>query len=391
MFRERSRRIYVRQKTCQFACLLATVALGALSVGCASLPVGVTAPSQEQTRAAAAKPSIAIPDFDLLAASPEMVAFARKVVPAHGSEKERLKRLFHSLINTKHLQIEYDATANLSAAEAFDQRRANCLSFAAIFIALAREAGYKASFQEVDVPPTWLRTGDIIVRYLHVNTSVQLYGHRSYIAEFRSDRFEDHMPRRLISDEHALALHYNNVGATHLFKEELDHARAYFIHAIDTYPRLSIGWTNLGVVHRRAGDDDLAEISYRQALALDPRSYLAMTNLAAIYESRGQTELPGQLRELARHERLKNPHYHYALAQRAYDKSEFGEARKHLKAAIRRDKKEHRFHHLMALTLRELGDSERAHKSLQQAAKVAGKDEDKAYYREKLASWNDPS
>ncbi len=366
--------------------LIATTLLLAAG-GCASLPEEVGVPRPEEIAAAKDRLRGPVEEFDMLGITPEMRTFVDEVVPGYGFGEERLSRLFIALNDPEQLDIQYDAGASLTAAGVFEERRANCLAFAALFITLAREAGFNASFQEVDTPPTWLRSEDVLLRYLHVNTSVALPGRRRYVAEFREDRFDEHMLRRLITDEHALALHFNNVGVEHLVKNDLRRAGAYFVHAVETYPKLSIGWTNLGVVHRRTNRIDLAEISYRQALAIDPRSYSTMNNLAAIYEDRGKPELAARLRDMAWHERRKNPYYHYIRAQQAYSEADFESARGHLKSAIRRYGREHRFHHLMALTLRELGDEKKARESMTLAVENASKESDKARYQAMLDEW----
>lgn len=381
----------LEHRTCQLPSprLLVTMCAWLALAGCASLPLDLEAPSAADLATVLSKPDVPVKDYDLLGVSPQMKTFVKRVVPWRSGDAHRLSVLFKALNHAGSMKIDYDAGANLSAADVFYQRRANCLSFSALFIALAREAGFRARFQEVEVPPQWaLMDNDILVRYQHVNSIVRLPRNHFYVAEFQRDRFDMNMRRRAISDDRAFGLFYLNLGAEFLFANDIDAAQAYFVRALEFDPQLSIGWVNLAAVHRRMARDHLAEIAYRQALIIDRDNDLAMSRLAEIYADSGRTELALELRERARSTRDKNPYYHYALAQKAYRETRFESAQQHLQSALKRNANEHRFHHLMALTLHELGAQAQAVKSLRLAEQNAVDNRDKRQYRTALAAWN---
>lgn len=356
---------------------------------CTSLPADIDAPTRAQRDAALQRPeSVQVADLDLLALTPEMKEFVKTAVPWRSRPEHRLDVLFRTLGQPGVRKIEYDARANLTAPEVFRQQRANCLSFAALFVALARDAGFHARFQKVEVPPQWTQSNnDIVVRYQHVNSIVSIENHRHYVAEFQRERFDMRMPRRAISDEHAESLFYSNLGADYLFEDDLDHAIAYFIEAIERHPKNESAWVNLGVARYKQGRTDLAEVAYRETLRLDPYNNVALINLAAILEGRGEIEMALALRERARRERNRNPYYHYGLAQIALDAGDPGGAQQHLKAALRRDDEEHRFHYLMAQILRELGETDAGRRSLERAEKTALDEHFKRRYRAALSVW----
>ncbi|MEM9056760.1 MAG: tetratricopeptide repeat protein [Pseudomonadota bacterium] len=324
-----------------------------------------------------------------MATTPEMRQFVDDVVPRGGSEDSRIDALIYALRHPGIKRIEYDAGANYNAAEVFRTRRANCLSFAALFISLAREAGFRARFQSVEAGAQWERLdNDLLLRLQHVNTLVSGAGNKEHIIEFQRDRFNLMMTRKPVTDAFGIGLYYNNVGGDYLFRGELDTARAYLSHALTSDPRLAAAWVNLGVTHRRQGRPDLAEISYRQALEVDRRSTVAMNNLATLLERRGESEIATVLRDRAFKARLKNPNYHFALARHAYDEQNYQAALGHLDEALRRDGRAHNFHHLMALTLHALGEAEEARASLRRAARKATNDQDRDSYRATLAAWD---
>ena len=71
------------------------------------------------------------------------------------------------------LDFDYEPSLTLTAADTFNHRTGNCLSFTAMFIAMAREAGLKAWFQEVKLPPEWSSVNDTFLVSMHVNAVVQ--------------------------------------------------------------------------------------------------------------------------------------------------------------------------------------------------------------------------
>lgn len=366
--------------------------LALLVQGCTGFSLGLSAPSRSELNSVLqAPPDVVVPELDMLVLTPEMKQFVHDTVPRMGSETRRIDSLIYALRHPGVLKIDYDGGANLGAPQVFEQRRANCLSFAALFITLAREAGFNAYFQKVDVDAQWERLdNDLLLRLQHVNTVVEGAGNQEHIIEFQRDRFNMLMPREPVSDAYGLGLFYNNLGGEFLFNGDLKTARAYLLRALEADPSIPAAWVNMGVAHRRENRTALAEISYRQALHVDPENTVAMNNLASLLELRGETALAAKLKERASNQRLKNPHYHYAMAKHAYEQKHFEEARTHLDAAMKRGRREHNFHHLMALILHALGDTEQAEKSLRMAEKKATDAKDKNQYRATLAAWESP-
>ena len=80
--------------------------------------------------------------------------------------------------------VVYDPALTRTAVELFHQRTGNCLSFAGLFVVLAREAGLDAGFQDVPVLPNWRLDGDAFVVERHVNVIVRS-GREEYVVDFR--------------------------------------------------------------------------------------------------------------------------------------------------------------------------------------------------------------
>ena len=76
-------------------------------------------------------------------ASPEMDEFAAQVAERFRAQPPVVKliRLQKMLFDKKVFEFAYDDASTLTAAEAFAQRRGNCLAFTSLFIALSRAMG----------------------------------------------------------------------------------------------------------------------------------------------------------------------------------------------------------------------------------------------------------
>ena len=311
-------------------------------------------------------------DDDLLALTQNMKKFVASNVPEGASREARLDRLFSAISSNPDHKITYDSMATLTAADTFEKRRGNCLSFSAMFIALAREAGLQASFQQVDVPPMWDALSDeVLIQYRHVNVKVKLRDNSDGVIDFRVDRYSETFPRKILSDNEGLALYYSNIGMQYVVEGDYDRAFVASMRALEADADTAFIWSNMGIVQRRLGNLALAEISYRQALQLDPYHWSALSNLAYVYDEYGNTERADELRHLSNNYKLRDPYYRYALAQYSYRKGDYQEAIDLLNISIARRRFEHRFYYLRALSFWGQGNKKSAIQNVKKAISVS--------------------
>jgi Flp pilus assembly protein TadD len=343
----------------------------------------VLAPPPEVTPAMQAEPEV-----DFLALSPAMKDFVAMVVRAGASREQRTDALFETLRDNAAFSIDYDANATLSAAETFRQRRGNCLAFSAMFIAMAREAGVDARFQQVDVPPSWdSQGGDTLVQYQHVNVKVHLGRQFTGVIDLRVDLYRESYPKRLLSDAEALAHYYSNISVGHLLENRLGEAYVAVRRALLADSGQGFVWNTMGIVQRRLGNLELAEASFRQALTLNPRDWLALGNLANVYAIQGDGEQAARLRALSDVIKLRNPYYRYALAQRAYRLGAYDEARVQLDLALSGKRDESRFYYLRGMSLWKLGEATSAVDDMRKAIRIAREEDVMALYQRQLDEW----
>ncbi len=271
------------------------------------------------------------------------------------------------------LNFDYDPTLTLTASDTFKRRSGNCLSFSNMFVAMAREAGLKAWFQEVKVPPDWTNVNDTLLVSMHVNAVVQ-DARSEYVVDVTGAKRSEWVRIRKLSDAEAEAQYYNNHGANALVKNDLARAFAYFVKAIRIAPDTSYIWSNLGVVYNRNGQIEDAKQAYYAALEIKPAETVALNNLHTIYVEEGDLVRAEKVRSRVERHRRKNPYYLHHFSAQAVEEQRYEAAIKLLNRAIKMNGTVYQFHYALARSLFLSGDNKAAQRSLDRAIQLAPPD-----------------
>ena len=213
---------------------------------------------------------------------------------------ERLRRLSRALLDPIGGIAEGAHTS--TAADVFAERRANCVGYANLFVALARELGVAAYFVLVDgVPGSGAPPADasLAVREGHLAAAWGPAGDRR-VFDFAGETPGARLQVRPITDLAAVAVFYSNRGVEALFEGRTGDAVDWLRDAAQLEPSaLPTTWVNLGVALRRAGDLEAANAAYDRALELDPGGAAAYRNLAALLVLRGRGHEAAELLDTA--------------------------------------------------------------------------------------------
>jgi tetratricopeptide (TPR) repeat protein len=315
-------------------------------------------------------PAIIAP-ADVMALSPEMRAFLGAHVDSNASDGLKVKQLVGAIIGTSTLGLTYDERTR-TAAETFRARRGNCMSFSTLFVAMAREVGLNAQFQEVDIPPDWTVDKDTFVLNRHVDVRVALEPVGTQVVDFNTANFRSSYDMRTISDTLAMAQFYNNMGVERMQDGDTAAALANFRQALAGDDRLfSPAWTNLGTLYLRHAQLAYAEAAYLQALRADSSNLVAMSNLARLYEREGDSARAARFRRRVIRHRWHNPYYRYQLAREAFAAGRYDTAISHLKYAIRQKQNEEWFYSLLSQCYEREGNERAARHWRERAQRIA--------------------
>lgn len=322
------------------------------------------------------------PDIDILATNDAMREFVAEVREGSSRGPARFRRLLDKTRSGGYVLNGYDPYANLSARDAFAEKRGNCLTYTSLFIAFAREAGFEASYQLVDVPPDYDSVNGMVVLNKHVNARVHdIPGRGSVTVEFSEEFASGIHDRRVVDDVFALALHYNNLAFSDDMAGDERGAFAYLKKAIELTPHNPDLWTNLGVFHARRGHFDHAITGYRQALDLDAYHGAAIRGLANAYGALGRDDRARFYQRRVAYSRARDAYTYYTLAQRAFQAERPTESLELLSEAIRLYRRDHRFHRLQGEVHERLGNAVAADESFKKARAIAGAERDRTRRR----------
>lgn len=275
------------------------------------------------------------PSPDLLALTPEMQAFVARYAPPRGGARQRLLSLHEAVKGQGAPGVVYDPFADGTAASVFRTGTANCLSFAHLFVALAREAGLDAHYQWLEVRPQWTRLGERIAVRLHVNVMVRMPSGEQFMVDIDPLQSRDIAASRLLQDTDAAALDHNNIAIEALARGDLEAAWSKLALALQLSPGLSHLWVNLGAVYRHAGQFSEAEWSLFQALAIDRADRSAMNNLVVLYGQMGRDDERDYWVDRIQRHRDRNPWYHAWLGDRAGEEGDWAGALAHYRVALK--------------------------------------------------------
>lgn len=151
---------------------------------------------------------------------------AQKAVGRHGSPWERLVRLNRYLRDSQGLHFIYNPDATRTAQDALATRNGDCLSYANLFVALARALDVPVHFVRVREAQFFDERGHQFVVVSHVavfyaDTTANVVV--EYSGQAPSWKVSDYS---LLSDDEAVALHYSNLAMEELaHSEETTRAR----------------------------------------------------------------------------------------------------------------------------------------------------------------------
>jgi Flp pilus assembly protein TadD len=325
------------------------------------------------------------PHAQIMTMPPELRSRLHEVVLSDDPpQAQRLERLIRFVFDAEGLGMSYQEDATYSVDQAYATRKANCLTFTLLFLALAREAGLDAYAQEIGETLAWHQDDDTIYRNNHVNAGVRV-GKRQYTVDVIGDSVIALKRPAAVSDRRLLAHYYNNLSISELQQDQMVPALQNMSVALEFDPDYATHWSNAGVLYLRNGDPVAAERAYERALALDPVNAGALFNMAGLAHRNGDRRREAEFQKRLASVQKKDP-FHQFLRATDYERAgDYPRAIEHYRRAIRLHRDEHRFYSALARAYLRTGDTRRAGKALVRAQALSN-GETRAAYRAQLDS-----
>jgi tetratricopeptide (TPR) repeat protein len=312
---------------------------------------------------------------DPFEAPPELQVFARQHTLNQQGAAAKVGALVKAIFAPPEdggLGITYDDTYTRTPAEAWRDRKANCLTLTALSVVACRSIGLDARYGESLRVSRWRRVGSVIRYERHVVAVVPTGAQgQEIIADFMP---EIRRGARLIAplgSKRVLALYFSNRAVELLDKSKPDDALKFAHQSVEMDPGLGVGWNILGVVQRRQGLDAEAEQSFLKALQVDPRDGAPCGNLESLMRAEGREAEAQMYRDRGLEVRKKDPFFNAFLAEEALQDCNWMEAEKRIKQAIRLLPVESDFYLIQARISLAQGQLKDAIKALEKARKWA--------------------
>jgi len=321
---------------------------------------------------------------DPLEAPPELQAFARKSVAMETAHRLRLQALvnaIHKPVSEGGLGITYDTTYTRTVSEVWRDRKANCLSLTALYVACAKALNFNATYAEAQNTQRWRRVGNMIRYERHVVALVQDFPRGDMVADFLPTlrkRWGTYIVTG-ISEARLRALFHSNRAVELMEVGDYPGAMAQAETSLKNDSNSSVGWNVRGVVQRSLGDMADAEASYKKAHKLDPKDTSCIGNLENLMREQGRDTEAAEFRKLGLKLRQQDPYFHAFLAEEAISSGDMEEAEKQIHAALKIQSYEPEFYLIQARIKLGVGKLDDAMKSIEDARRWAQPGERERY------------
>lgn len=323
---------------------------------------------------------------------PQAKAFIYNSVAGTKDPIDKMETLTRRIFARSNLNLLYRSSATNTAMETFNSRAANCLSLTIMAYSLAKEAGFKARFQDIQIPEYWERREGYSMLNGHVNLhlfpgsgdgTVYLLN-KGLEVDFDPQQIRQHFKKEFVDKTRIVAMFYNNKGADALVSGEFDVAYAYFRAAAKLDPNFDSTFVNLGVLYRFNNMYKDSHAAYSYAIELDSENLTAWENLAYMYRITGNTAEAETIIARLKQKRKSNPYYHFILGEQELEVGNYHAAIDHYQEALALDRSKHSFYFGMAKAYYELGDVTRSQRYIIRARNRTRSDQIKDQYQGKL-------
>jgi Tfp pilus assembly protein PilF len=315
------------------SCKAIVIGLVLASAGCATSGAS-TRPTQQQWLDEARIDGLRLEDP--LALSPEVRVRVKEHLTYEGTEKARMLRLVRYLGDSDGLSFRYHPQQSLSAERAFFARQGDCMSYANLYVALARMMDVAVRFVRItQLPVTWESRG----RFFESSHMAVAFGREAawdqslvidfgntHSAPWRFALYDD------VPDELAFVLFQNNVAVEKMVGGEVVEAERILRFLLARSPDVPEVHNNLGLVLLQAGRVKEAMEVLLAGVERFPRFRPLYANAVQAARRVGDVKLAESLEQSGRELLENDPSWNFNEGLRSYQSRAF------LAAAVRFEK-----------------------------------------------------
>ncbi|MBW1809288.1 MAG: tetratricopeptide repeat protein [Deltaproteobacteria bacterium] len=318
----------------------------------------------------------------------EISRLATKLTQNARNEHQKLKSLL-AYFRKQGFYEKYDKSRTRTAREVMTDGIGNCLSYANLFVAMARAVGLEAVYLDASqVHSDFGRAGRVLVDYKHIMVGIKIG------ADLIPVDFDGHARKfnryQIISDLHATADFYNNLGFERSYVEQnqkgfaANEVAGAFDLATRIWPGFARAWNNLGVAFIRSGRTKQGLLAYLKAIKADKQLAAPYFNLGQVYARGGKIDQAISAFKRAVALDPENAHYLYFLGKNLARQGNLEEALTQLEKGAKLDAGFFLIHMKMADIYYELQACNRARQSASRVLEIVPGHRDASQLMKKL-------
>lgn len=334
--------------------------------------MGLSLWAQSPAPSAPSSSAQALAGQDLLAAPKEFRDFVIRVTqPQQGSvgKTRALVKAAFSRPEDGGLGLVYSNDKTRTVAEVWRDRKANCLSLTAFYVAACRAVQVDVKFADSEGVNHWVRRGDYIYHERHVVAVLPINPIDNMVADFSAEPRTGAHQLVFLSEDRFRSLFHSNRAVELLIAGQTAAARQEADASLQGDPKSGIGWNISGVVAQAMGDPVKAEEAFRKALEVDPSDGSACGNMEQLCRTQGREKEAAEFRGLGLKLRDRDPYFHAFLAREALNSGRADDAVDHIRKALKLQRMEPDFYLILAQAELDRGERSAAQKAVQKAIK----------------------
>jgi tetratricopeptide (TPR) repeat protein len=357
------------------AVLLATMCL-ALVAGCAAKRPAPTILDAQKLVQEGRKQGL---EMEIpFALTPQIQKEVEKNVGYGAPAVERLRRIVRYLNDKGYINFHYEPDMSLTAKEAFEARRGDCMAYTNLFLGIARFLKVPVYFVHVSEARNYYVRDGLFFISSHMavgyGTGAAGFGSGPYtvVIDFTQEASDSRlMLYQSIDDATAVGLYYNNVAVDRMMAGDLVAAEDLWEFLLDKLPNLKEVYNNLGVLYLRQGEYEKAQVLLQKAIEKFPYYHPLYTN--AIQAARGSRN-PALAKELEKRGKKllsRDPFYRFNRGVDHYNGREYDAAIEEFSRALRSQPRNPYLYAWLARTYLKAGQTERGIKAFTAAQDIS--------------------
>ncbi len=260
-----------------------------------------------------------------------------------GTPVERLRRTIRFLNDRGYLNFRYEDNLSLTAVQAFEQKKGDCLSYTNLFMGISRHLKVPAYFVHVSEARNYYERGGIffVSTHMAVGYGGGAIGLGSSPYTVIVDFTEESSDWRLwlyqsIDDATAVALFYNNIAVDRMLKGDVAGAEAMVRFLVSRRPGMKELQNNLGVILMRQGRFEEALALLQAAIGRFPAYQPLYTNAVQAARGARRPDVAQSILDRGRKIAQEDPFFLFNEGVNAFHEGDHALAESRFRAAIKR-------------------------------------------------------